>query len=132
MARMVLIRRIDVSSAARVGAILSALITIVMGLPFLLLQALFVRSLSAGTPSGGFDAALFGGFTLFSVICGWLVFTVIAGVLGAIYFAVAAFLYNVTSGWVGGLRVDLLRVQTTYDNPFEEFDDEPRKRGYDT
>ncbi len=127
---MVVIRRIDVGSAARVGAILSGLTVAVLGLPVLLLQSLFLNVMTVSFNDARVDSALIGGSLLFSLICGWLVFIVISAIFGAIYFTVLGLLYNLTSTWVGGVRVELMRVRTEINDPFDEFDDDmPRKRG---
>lgn len=128
---MVIIRKIDVGSAARVGAILSGLITAVFGLPVVLLQSALLSLFSVSIQNvPELEGVVVGGVSLLSLLCGWLVFVVVGAIFGAIYFAVGAFLYNVTSGWIGGLRIDLARVRTYDDDPFADIEDEePRKRG---
>lgn len=107
---MVTIKRIDVVSAMRVGALVSALIFTVFGLLIIGLQALLFSAVSSsvsvqssrGQLSGGNFAALgLAGFCIF-----YLVGVVFSAISGGIYGAVGAFIYNLVSNWVGGIRVE--------------------------
>lgn len=109
---MVVIKRIDVVSAMKVGALLSGLMFVVFGLLLLLLQSAMLSAFSSaftqaggsGFSSGNLMAAGLVGF------CAFYVFGVIASVIsGAISGAVGAFAYNLVANWVGGLRVQLAR-----------------------
>jgi multisubunit Na+/H+ antiporter MnhB subunit len=108
---MVVIKRIDVVSAMKVGALLSGLMFAVFGLLILLLQSAMLSAFSSvfsqsgtGLSSGNLMAAGLVGF------CAFYVFGLIASVIsGAISGAVGAFGYNLVANWVGGLRVQLAR-----------------------
>ena len=116
---MVQLKRIGVGSALKVGAILYGLTFAIFGFIGLAFQGLFLGLLSSGFGNGtstlrGSGAALFGtgivGLCIFYAV--GLVFSVVAG---GIFAAVYAILYNLVAGWVGGLELDLRRVQAPAD-----------------
>lgn len=108
---MVVIKRIDVVSGMKVGALLSGLMFAVFGLLLLLLQSAMLSAFSSafsqsgtGLSSGNLMAAGLFGFCAFYVVG-----VVGSVIIGAIYGAVGAFGYNLVANWVGGLRVQLAR-----------------------
>jgi hypothetical protein len=118
----VIIKKIDAISAMKVGALLSALTFTIFGLFIFLLQSAVLNAVStaistSSSPgqqlpnlSGGIFVAGLAGF------CFFYIFGVIfSAIFGGIYGLVLAFLYNVISNWVGGLRVTLSREQGTND-----------------
>ncbi len=100
------IRHISVSSAFKVGAVLTALVFAVLGFFVVFLPSLFGASLLGamlGNQGGGsaFGTGLIGGIILY--VLGIVVYAILGGIGGAI----DAWLYNVVAGWVGGLEIDL-------------------------
>jgi transmembrane protein DUF3566 len=109
---MVTIKRISVSSAMKIGALLNALLFTVFGILFLLLQSLLLNALNTAisqSPSlrGSSPNSLLvaGGLAAFCVF--YLVGVVFAAITGGIGGAVGAFFYNLIANWVGGLEVEL-------------------------
>lgn len=116
---MVTVERISIGSAARVLALVYALLWAILGLIFLLLQSAFISlilgslELSEQTSySGGSlgSGAVFGAFSLVSLVCGYLVGIVAAGLAGAVSGIIIALCYNWTARLVGGVE---LRISTT-------------------
>ncbi len=147
---MVRIKRISIGSAFKVAAVFSALMWLITaGLLFVFPSLFFFNfststSSSFSTSSSG-DFAEFTGLSLILIfLCGVPMYAIIGGLMGAF----SAFIYNLVSGWIGGLEVELERgVQSSvswrsvdvpnnpgagdsgysspYGNPFD--DDEKRK-----
>ncbi len=105
------IKHIDILSSFKIGAVLSALLFLVGGVPVFLIQALalgvgsFASSSSGSAPE--FDAGLVAGLGLVGVCLGLGVFAGVYALAGGISAAIGAFVYNLTSGWIGGVEVDL-------------------------
>jgi hypothetical protein len=94
------LKRIDVGSAFKVGAVTYALMWAVLGLPFMLLMSVAGSFARAAGGSGG---AGFAGAGIF----GYLIGIAVYGLMGGIGSAVAAFVYNLVSGWMGGLEIEV-------------------------
>jgi hypothetical protein len=107
------LKRIDVSSAFRVGVVLYALIFAVFGLLFVAMQGLFWSAISR---SAAFDQAnevnMFFGAGILSLLCFYIIGIVVGAIFGGIQCAIFAWLYNLTSNWVGGLKVELETADT--------------------
>jgi hypothetical protein len=104
---VITIRRIGVGSAFRVGALLSALLSLIVGLPIALMQGLFVTTIVSSAGLNARDVLpLFGGSTL-GIVCFWVGSVVAAGLFGGVFAAISALLYNWVAGWIGGLEVEL-------------------------
>lgn len=96
------LKRIDPGSAFKVGAITYALIWAVLGLPIIFLMGIAgAAAQSAGAGSGA--GAGFAGLGL----AGYLMGIVGYGLMGGLGSLVGAFVYNLASGWVGGLEVEV-------------------------
>src|SRR3954466_8272464 len=99
------IRRVDVLSAAKVVAIMSALFWAVWGLILIFFGALCGGLFSAVLPNtnsgGGLGAGLIG--SLF----GWLIGILFVAIFGFITGALYAWVYNMASQWIGGLTVEV-------------------------
>ncbi len=109
---MVTIKRIGVSSAMKVGALVYALSFAVFGLFILAFQSLAVSAVSnaiarqggQNSPAVG-NGVLAGGLAVFCIFyVGGIIFALIAGGIGG---ALLAIFYNLVSNWVGGLEVQL-------------------------
>ncbi|QDW65763.1 hypothetical protein [Luteimonas granuli] len=90
-----IIKRIDVLSAAKIGGIIAAAIGLLAGIFMFLFSSLFGSMLGN---EGGMFAAI-GGFM------GMILLPVIYGIFGFIGGAIQAFIYNVAAGFVGGIRI---------------------------
>ncbi|MDX2161372.1 MAG: hypothetical protein SF162_08625 [bacterium] len=107
----VTIKRLNIGSVFKVGVVVNGLVFLVFGLLFFILPVLFFAGASTATIN---DAELrgaadfFGALSLISFLCFYLGGVIVAGIFGGFYFAVLAWLYNLASGWFGGLEVELL------------------------
>lgn len=95
------LKRIDVGSAFKIGAILTAMFYAIFGLFMMPLMAM-MSSMAAQMGQAGQAGAMAGGG-----IFGYLMLVVMGAIGGGIVGALYAFLYNLVSGWVGGLEVEL-------------------------
>ena|SRR5579859_6407469 len=103
---MVELKHISIGSAAKVGAIAYALFFSVFGLIYLAFVGVFfsmIGNLARSSAQGG----NFGTFGIASLCIGYIVGIVIAFIGGGIGGALAAFVYNLTARWVGGLELHL-------------------------
>ena len=112
------ISRINIGSAFKVGAIVSGLAFLVFGIPSVLLQSLFLSSAFIMSSTAGQTSTQqfpeFSGLGAGLGIAGICVFvgimSVVYAIFGGIGAAIMAFAYNLASGWVGGVEVDLERL----------------------
>jgi hypothetical protein len=112
---MVTIKRVDIMSAMKVGALFNALTVTVFGVLFFACNSLFISSMTASLNSlnaqtggqSGFNSSAFATATLASCVIGYVLAIVFAAISGAIIGALYAFFYNVISNWAGGLRIEL-------------------------
>ncbi len=100
------IKRINVSSAFRIGLVVSALVAAIFGLLFVAMQGLFISALARFADDSSTSAGVLGGGIL-SLLCLYGVGIVIGAIFGGIQFAVGAFCYNLAANWVGGIRLEL-------------------------
>lgn len=107
------LKRIDITSAFRIGAVTSALLFAVFGLLFVLFQGLLLSGMRAAIETEIRNEFNFNGMFLGAGILGLLCFygvgVVFAAIFGGIQFAVGAFCYNLAANWVGGVRIELER-----------------------
>jgi hypothetical protein len=93
------VRRFGVIKTATVVAVMYMLIVAVFVVPFLLLALVFMPS-QGPSASGGFAGILiFGLLAIFGY-----------GALGWVFTAIAAAIYNLAAGWVGGIEVQIETV----------------------
>jgi hypothetical protein len=109
---MATIKRVDVVSAMKIGALVSALVFTAFGVFIMALQLLVINSFSSSYssfsgPSGANLGAGFAMAGLASCLCFYIVGVVASAIFGGIYWAVVAWFYNLVSNWVGGLRIEL-------------------------
>ncbi|SRR6266403_2277257 len=99
---MAIVRRVGPGSAFKVGLVLYAVLGLVLGI-----CAAFI-SMVAGTLSPMGHAApgtrLFGFGMGFGAI---IFFPLIYGLIGGVFAAIGAAIYNLVAGWVGGVEVDI-------------------------
>lgn len=87
------IRRVGVLQLAKLSAVFNLLFTAILIVPMMFLV----------TAAGGNSNSAIGGLAL-------LILPIIYCVLGFIVGAVAAFIYNLVAGWVGGIELELGRA----------------------
>lgn len=100
---MATLKRVGPGSAFKVGLITYGLLGLFAGLLMALISGL-VGAIAPPVASGTPAAALFRlgmgvGAIFFLPVC--------YGVIGGIFAAIGAFVYNLVAGWVGGLDIDI-------------------------
>ena len=106
---MKIIKRVTVGSAFKVGAAVSGLVMLILGIPAVLCQSSFLALLSTASRSSSNSVnptALAGG-GIVGVIIFWIISVVFAAIGGGIFGAIYALLYNATVGITGGIEVEL-------------------------
>jgi hypothetical protein len=95
---MATVRRIGPGSAFKVGLAMYALMGLLFGIIFALVSML-----------GGALAlpAEAGAFRMFFGVGAIVFLPIFYGVIGGIFAALGALIYNVVAGWLGGLEVDI-------------------------
>src|ERR1700732_3235726 len=106
---MAIVRRVGPGSAFKVGLVLYALMGLVLGI-CMAFGSMVAGSLGglghspvpgSGGTGGSWDARSFGlGMGLGAIIF----FPVIYGLIGGVFAAIGAAVYNLVAGWVGGLE----------------------------
>jgi hypothetical protein len=98
---MATLKRVGPGSAFKIAVIVYAFLGLVIGILFGFVSMLGV-ALHSGDTNPGLGMLGFGlGFGAV------LVFPVLYGVVGGIFAAIGALLYNLVANWVGGLEVDI-------------------------
>ncbi len=105
------IKRIGVFSLAKVYGILMAAIALIIGIPL----GFIMMVIGAATMSSrnGFGGGMGIGLGLFYMI----LFPIVYGVIGFVFGALSALVYNVAAGFVGGLEWEFEPVNTEYAAP---------------
>jgi hypothetical protein len=98
---MVMLKRVGVMSVAKIIAVLSAIVGLIEGILFASLGSMMGDMLS-GTPVG-----MLGMFGYTAII----MFPVGGAISGFVGGAIIALLYNLVAGKIGGIEMDLVRVQ---------------------
>jgi hypothetical protein len=101
---MTTVKRIGPGSAFKIGLVTYAILGLVLGL-FMALVSGLVGSLGGALgQSAAPGARLFG----FGMGFGAVIFFPIGyGLIGGVFAALGALIYNLVAGWVGGLEVDI-------------------------
>lgn len=95
------LRRISPGSAFKVGFAVYALLFGVVGLLFLLFALLGVGALGDVLDFAGIGAGFIG------ALIGYIIGVVLYGLVGGVFSAIAAAIYNVVAGWTGGLEIEI-------------------------
>lgn len=115
---MITIKRVDLTSAMKVGALIYAMTFTIFSLLWAALQSVFLAGLnglvgsSTVTMNGQqvpIDLSGLAAAGLASCGCFYLVGVVSAAFGGAIFGLVTAFCYNLAASWFGGLRLSVQR-----------------------
>ncbi len=107
------IRRIGAGSAFRIGAVLYALLFAIIGIFVIVLPSLFASLFGASMLAafgGAENSGAAAGAGAFGVVLGLFIYLagiVLYGLMGGIFSAISALLYNLVAGWVGGLRIEV-------------------------
>jgi hypothetical protein len=106
---MRIIKRVTIGSAFKVGAAVSGLIMLILGIPAVLCQGSFLALLSSAGRSSSNSvnpAALMGGGFV-GIVVFWIISVVVAAIGGGVFGALYAILYNATVGITGGIEVEV-------------------------
>ncbi len=95
---MATVKRIAPGSAFKVGAVSYAIMGLLFGIIFALVS-MVGGALVPASEAGVFRMFFGVGAIVFLPIC--------YGVIGGIFAAIGAVIYNLVAGWVGGLEVDI-------------------------
>ncbi|MCA9911352.1 MAG: DUF3566 domain-containing protein, partial [Anaerolineae bacterium] len=109
---MIAIKRIEIASAFRVGALVSGMLALVLLAIFALFQATIISSLVSfstsvsGQPMPSSASSFLNAASVASMCvfygCGVIIQTIVGGIVAAL----AAFFYNVVANQFGGLQVE--------------------------
>jgi hypothetical protein len=100
---MATVKRIGPGSAFKIGLVTYAILGLVLGI-FMAFLSMVAGSLGSMSQSAAPGAKLFGfGMGLGAIIF----FPILYGLIGGIFGAIGAVVYNLVAGWVGGLEVDI-------------------------
>ena len=100
---MAIVRRVGPGSAFKIGLVLYGIIGLLLGI------VMACVSMVAGSLGGLGQSAVPGarvlglGMGLGAII----VFPLLYGVIGGVFAAIGAAIYNLVAGWVGGLEIDI-------------------------
>jgi hypothetical protein len=94
---MSIIKSVSPGSAFKVGLVVYGLLGLIIGLFFSLFALLGTAIPGASAKAG----SMF--FGIFAVI----IFPVLYGLIGGVFAALGAAIYNLAAGWVGGLSVEI-------------------------
>jgi hypothetical protein len=94
---MATLKRIGPGSAFKLGAIIYAILGFIIGIPFAFIGMLAGSFLATRAPIPGV------GLGFFSII----LFPICYGIIGGVFGALTAVIYNLAAGWIGGLEVDV-------------------------
>jgi hypothetical protein len=100
---MAMIKRIGPGSAFKVGLVVYAFVGLLLGVIFAFVS-MIAGSIAGIAGHGNVPLHAFGmGFGIGSIIF----FPIFYGLVGGIFGALTALIYNLAAGWVGGLEVDI-------------------------
>ncbi len=95
-----IIKRIDLLSAGKIGGIIAAAIGLIAGVMFFLFSSMFGAMMGSMPGNHGAAAGMIGG------AAGIIVLPIMYGIFGFIGAIIQAFIYNLAAGWVGGIRIE--------------------------
>ncbi len=112
MAKMV-IKRFGVFSAAKIYGTVMAALGLVIGIPL----GLIMMVVGAAVMSMGRDGAAGGGVGIGMGLFYMIGLPIFYGVIGFIFGAIGALVYNVAAGFLGGLELELENADAGYATP---------------
>jgi hypothetical protein len=112
MAKMI-VKRFGVFSAAKLYAVIMAAIGLIIGIPL----GLIMMVVGAAVMSMGRDGAAGGGVGIGMGLFYMIGLPIMYGVIGFIFGALSALVYNVAAGILGGLELELENADAGYGAP---------------
>jgi hypothetical protein len=106
------IKRMGVFSVAKIYAVITAVFGLIIGVIYGLITIIFGAAIMAGRDGGGV-----GGLSIIGGLVMMIAFPIIYGIIGFIAGAIAALVYNVAAGFVGGVELELEAVANAYATP---------------
>jgi hypothetical protein len=100
---MATVKRVAPGSAFKIGLVMYAILGLVLGI-FMAILSMVAGTLGSLGESAAPGAKLLGFGLGFGAI---IIFPIGYGVIGGIFAAIGAAIYNLVAGWVGGLEVDI-------------------------
>jgi hypothetical protein len=100
---MATVKRVGPGSAFKIGLVMYAILGLVLGI-FMAILSMVAGTLGSLGESAAPGAKLLGFGLGFGAI---IIFPIGYGVIGGIFAAIGAAIYNLVAGWVGGLEVDI-------------------------
>jgi Transmembrane domain of unknown function (DUF3566) len=100
---MTTVRRVGPGSAFKIGLVTYAILGLVLGI-FMAFISMVAGNLGSLGQSAAPGSRLFGFGMGFGAI---IFFPICYGLIGGIFAAIGAVIYNLVAGWVGGLEVDI-------------------------
>jgi hypothetical protein len=113
MAKMV-IKRLGVFSVAKIYSVVMAGIGLLVGIPLGLIMIVFGAAIMAG---GRGDSAAGGGVGIGVGIFYMIGLPIMYGIIGFIFGAIGALIYNMAAGIIGGVQLELENADTGYTAP---------------
>jgi hypothetical protein len=113
MAKMV-IKRLGVFSVAKIYSVVMAGVGLVVGIPLGLIMIVLGGAIMS---SAGRDATMGGGSFVGIGIFYMIALPIIYGVIGFIFGAIGALIYNVAAGVLGGVELELENADAGYSSP---------------
>src|SRR5690242_16349784 len=108
------IRRMGVFSVAKMYAVICATIGLIIGVIYGVIIIIFGAAILAG---GGSNTGAAGAGSIIGGIIAMIAIPVFYGVFGFIFGAIGALVYNIASGFVGGVELELENVGGDYASP---------------
>ena len=100
---MATVKRVAPGSAFKIGLVMYAILGLVLGI-FMAFISMVVGTVGYLGESAAPGAKLLGFGMGFGAI---IIFPIGYGIIGGIFAAIGAAIYNLVAGWVGGLEVDI-------------------------
>ena len=100
---MATVKRVGPGSAFKIGLVIYAILGLILGI-FMAFISMVAGTLGSLGESAAPGAKLLGFGMGFGAI---IIFPIGYGVIGGIFAAIGAVIYNLVAGWVGGLEVDI-------------------------
>ena len=106
------IKRMGVFSVAKIYAVVMAVFGLIIGVIYGLIFIIFGAAMMAGRDTGGAGAG-----SLAIGLIMMVAFPIFYAIIGFVFGAIGALVYNVASGFVGGVELELEAVSDGYTAP---------------
>ncbi len=118
---MIILRRVRVGSAFKVGALITGLQYLIFGLLFLLFNSAILNSMMSAMSASSRSSANLGGASAVGFGALLLIYGCgipFAAFFGGVSWAITAFFYNLAAGWVGGVEIQLDGLEKLKNEPY--------------